>query len=176
MVGFADPACAGVEASSRWIPDVTFVSFPHLGHSRQLSEPGGAGAVHSTVLDWLRTREDVMKVLILGGTIFLGCHLTEAAIAAGHDVTLFNRGRHNADLYPDIEKLRGDRDGGLDALKGRTWDAAVDTCGYVPRLVWDSASRLADAVDHYTFISTLSGFGAQIARRDLMPVEPPVML
>jgi 2'-hydroxyisoflavone reductase len=97
-----------------------------------------------------------MKVLILGGTVFLGRHLTEAAIAAGHDVTLFNRGQHNADLYPDLEKLRGDRDGGLDVLKGRTWDAVVDTCGYVPRLVRDSASLLADAVDHYTFISTLS--------------------
>jgi 2'-hydroxyisoflavone reductase len=100
-----------------------------------------------------------MKVLILGGTIFLGRHLTEAALAAGHDVTLFNRGQHNAALYPDLEKLRGDRDGGLDVLKGRTWDAVVDTCGYVPRLVRDSASRLANAVDHYTFISTLSVYG-----------------
>jgi 2'-hydroxyisoflavone reductase len=97
-----------------------------------------------------------MKLLILGGTVFLGRHLTEAALAAGHDVTLFNRGRHHPDLYPDLEKLRGDRDGGLDAFKGRTWDAVIDTCGYVPRLVRDSASRLADAVDHYTFISTLS--------------------
>ena len=97
-----------------------------------------------------------MKLLILGGTVFLGRHLTEAALAAGHDVTLFNRGQHNADLYPDLEKLRGDRDGGLDVLKGRTWDAVVDTCGYVPRLVRDSASHLADSVDHYTFISTLS--------------------
>jgi 2'-hydroxyisoflavone reductase len=96
-----------------------------------------------------------MQVLILGGTVFLGRHLTEAALASGHDVTRFNRGQHNADLYPDHEKLRGDRDGGLDVLKGRTWDAVVDTCGYVPRLVRDSASRLADAVDHHTFISTL---------------------
>jgi 2'-hydroxyisoflavone reductase len=97
-----------------------------------------------------------MKLLILGGTVFLGRHLTEAALAAGHDVTLFNRGQHNANLYPDLEKLRGDRDGGLDVLKGRTWDAVVDTCGYIPRLVRDSASLLSDAVDHYTFISTLS--------------------
>lgn len=97
-----------------------------------------------------------MKFLILGGTIFLGRHIIEAAIASGHDITLFNRGQHNTALYPDLEKLRGDRDGGLDALKGRTWDAVVDTCGYVPRLVRDSAFLLADAVDHYTFISTLS--------------------
>jgi 2'-hydroxyisoflavone reductase len=97
-----------------------------------------------------------MKFLILGGTIFLGRHMIEAAIAHGHAVTLFNRGQHNADLYPDLEKLRGDRDGGLDALKGRRWDAVIDTCGYVPRLVRDAACLLADAVDHYTFISSLS--------------------
>jgi 2'-hydroxyisoflavone reductase len=97
-----------------------------------------------------------MKLLILGGTVFLGRHLIEAALASGHEVTLFNRGQHNADLYPDLEKLRGDRDGGLGALKGRTWDAVVDTCGYVPRLVRDAASLLADVVEHYTFISTLS--------------------
>ena len=97
-----------------------------------------------------------MKFLILGGTVFLGRHIIEAAIASGHDITLFNRGQHTTNLYPDLEKLRGDRDGGLDALKGRTWDAVVDTCGYVPRLVRDSTFLLADAVDHYTFISPLS--------------------
>jgi 2'-hydroxyisoflavone reductase len=97
-----------------------------------------------------------MKFLILGGTIFLGRHIIEAAIESGHDITLFNRGQHNTALYPDLEKLRGDRDGELDALKGRTWDTVVDTCGYVPRLVRDSAFLLADAVDHYTFVSTLS--------------------
>ena len=102
-----------------------------------------------------------MNVLILGGTIFLGRHLVDAALTLGHQVTLFNRGQHNPHLYPNaqypyIEQLRGDRDGGLDALKGRTWDAVVDTCGYVPRLVGASADLLADAVDHYTFISTLS--------------------
>ena len=97
-----------------------------------------------------------MQLLILGGTVFLGRHIIEAALAPGHEITLFNRGQHHAELYPDLEKLRGDRDGGLNALKGRTWDAVVDTCGYVPRLVRDAVRLLADAVDHYTFISTLS--------------------
>jgi 2'-hydroxyisoflavone reductase len=69
---------------------------------------------------------------------------------------LFNRGQSNPDLYPEIEQLKGDRDGGLDALKGRHWDAVIDTCGYVPRLVKDSAELLADAVDQYTFISSIS--------------------
>ncbi len=97
-----------------------------------------------------------MKLLILGGTIFLGRHLVEAAQARGHEVTLFNRGRHNADLFPDVEKLRGDRDGDLGALAGRRWDAVIDPSGYVPRIVRQSAQLLADAVEHYTFVSSLS--------------------
>lgn len=97
-----------------------------------------------------------MKLLILGGTVFLGRHLVQSAQARGHEVTLFNRGQHNADLFPDIEKLRGDRDGGLAALRDRRWDAAIDTCGYVPRVVCASAETLAGAVNHYTFISTIS--------------------
>lgn len=97
-----------------------------------------------------------MKLLILGGTRFVGRALVEAAQAKGHEITLFNRGQSNPDLYPEVEQLIGDRDGGLDALKGRRWDAVIDTCGYVPRLVKDSAELLADAVDQYTFISSIS--------------------
>ncbi len=97
-----------------------------------------------------------MKLLVLGGTVFVGRHLVEAALARGHEVTLFNRGQHNAELFPECEKLRGDRDGDLSALEGRRWDAAIDPSGYVPRLVRDAATLLADAVEHYTFISTIS--------------------
>ena len=97
-----------------------------------------------------------MKLLILGGTVFLGRHLVEAALARGHAVTLFNRGQHNPELYPEVEKLRGDRNGDLEALRGRHWDAVIDTSGYVPRVVQASAELLADAVDHYTFISSIS--------------------
>ncbi|HXG24097.1 MAG TPA: SDR family oxidoreductase [Chthonomonadales bacterium] len=97
-----------------------------------------------------------MKLLVLGGTIFLGRHLVDAALARGHEVTLFNRGRSNPELFPDVEKLHGDRDGGLDALRGRAWDAVIDTCGYVPRIVRASAELLADSVGHYTFISSIS--------------------
>jgi len=97
-----------------------------------------------------------MKLLILGGTRFVGRHLVEEALAQGHQVTLFNRGRNNPELFPEVEKLRGDRDGNLTALEGRKWDAVIDTCGYVPRLVRDSALLLADSVAHYTFISTIS--------------------
>jgi 2'-hydroxyisoflavone reductase len=97
-----------------------------------------------------------LKLLLLGGTVFLGCHLVEAAQARGHEITLFNRGQHNAALFPDVEKLHGDRAGDLSALQGRRWDAVIDTCGFVPRVVRASAELLADAVDHYTFISTIS--------------------
>lgn len=97
-----------------------------------------------------------MKLLILGGTLFLGRHLTEAAQARGHEVTLFNRGRTNAALFPDIETVHGDREQGLEPLHGRQWDAVIDTCGYVPRIVGDAARSLADAAGHYTFISSAS--------------------
>ena len=97
-----------------------------------------------------------MKLLILGGTKFLGRHLVEAALASGHEVTLFNRGRNNPELFPEVEKLRGDRDGGLDALRGRRWDAVVDTSGYLPRVVRASAELLADSIGMYVFISSMS--------------------
>ncbi|MBZ0286837.1 MAG: SDR family oxidoreductase [Anaerolineae bacterium] len=98
-----------------------------------------------------------MKILILGGTHFLGRHLTESALKAGHEVTLFNRGKTNPGLFKNVEYLKGDRDASdLSALKGRQWDAVVDTCGYVPRVVRESAELLADNVAHYTFISTIS--------------------
>ena len=97
-----------------------------------------------------------MNLLVLGGTVFLGRHIVEAALARGHTVTLFNRGQHNAGLFPGAEKLRGDRDGGLDALRGRRWDAVIDPSGYLPRLVRASAGLLAGAVDRYCFISSIS--------------------
>ncbi len=100
--------------------------------------------------------ERKLKLLILGGTAFLGPHTIAAARARGHDVTLFNRGKTNPELFPDLEKLRGDRDGDLGALVGRTWDAVIDTSGYVPRHVRLSAELLAPSVAHYLFISTIS--------------------
>lgn len=100
------------------------------------------------------------KMLILGGTRFLGPHLVDAALEAGWEVTLFNRGRSNPEAYPDLEKLVGDRDtntdAGLSALESGTWDAVIDTSGYVPRHVKDSAELLADRVKQYVFISTVS--------------------
>lgn len=95
-----------------------------------------------------------MKILILGGTRFLGKTIVESALARGHQVTLFNRGSR-PELFPQLEQLTGDRDGNLDALKGRQWDAVIDTSGYVPRIVRQSVEQLKDCVQHYTFISTI---------------------
>jgi 2'-hydroxyisoflavone reductase len=103
-----------------------------------------------------------MKILILGGTGFLGPKIVEAARARGHVLTLFNRGKTNPGLFPDIEKLHGDRDGDLKSLEGRSWDAVVDTSGYVPRIVTMSASLLAPSVKQYVFISTISVFAQGI--------------
>ncbi len=97
-----------------------------------------------------------MRVLLLGGPKFLGRAVIDAALARGDEVTLFNRGQTNPDEYPDVERLLGDRDGGLAPLAGRSWDAVVDTSGYVPRLVRDSAELLRDAVGRYVFVSSKS--------------------
>jgi 2'-hydroxyisoflavone reductase len=97
-----------------------------------------------------------MKILVIGGTRFVGRTLVENAAEQGHDLTLFNRGKSNPDLFPDVERITGDRDNDLELLKGRKWDIVVDTCGYVPRVVRKSAEMLKDAVDRYVFISTLN--------------------
>ncbi|MES1244812.1 MAG: NAD-dependent epimerase/dehydratase family protein [Acidobacteriota bacterium] len=95
-----------------------------------------------------------MKLLLLGGTRFLGRHLAGEALASGHEVTLFHRGRTEVGLFPDAEEILGDRDGGLGLLRGRSWDAVVDTSGFVPRVVRQSVEALDAGL--YAFISTIS--------------------
>lgn len=102
------------------------------------------------------------RLLVLGGTGFIGPHIVEAALAKGWEVTLFNRGKTRPELFPDVEKLQGDRDGKLDALKGRDWDAVIDNSGYVPRIVKDSATLLADHVGQYVFVSSISAYDESI--------------
>jgi 2'-hydroxyisoflavone reductase len=97
-----------------------------------------------------------MKLLVLGGTRFVGRHLIEQARAGGHQVTLFHRGKDGCTVFPEAEHIHGDRDGELDLLAGRTWDAVIDTCGYVPRLVRASAEALRGAAGIYVFVSTIS--------------------
>ena len=102
-----------------------------------------------------KPEEGGLKVLILGGTTFLGPHLTNELLSHGHQVTHFNRGNEHGFSFPRVEILQGDRGGNLKAIKGRKWDAVIDTCGYFPRIVEASSKVLAGATNHYTFISTI---------------------
>lgn len=104
-----------------------------------------------------------MRILILGGTRFVGRAFVDAARARGHDLTLFNRGRTSPELHAGVERIVGDRDGGLSALAGRTWDAVFDSSGYVPRIVGASARALAGVAGRYLFISTISVYAEPIA-------------
>jgi 2'-hydroxyisoflavone reductase len=97
-----------------------------------------------------------MKLLVIGGTAFVGRHVVHAARAAGMEVTLFNRGTTSPALFTDLERIHGDRATDLDLLADRRWDAVVDTCGYLPRVVGASARALRVATHTYAFISTVS--------------------
>jgi 2'-hydroxyisoflavone reductase len=101
-----------------------------------------------------------MRLLVLGGTLFLGRHLVVAARDRGHEVTLFNRGRTAPGLFADVEEIHGDRESALGALGDRRWDAVIDTSGYVPRVVATAARTLADRAGHYTFVSSISAYGS----------------
>jgi 2'-hydroxyisoflavone reductase len=107
-----------------------------------------------------------MKLLIIGGTRFVGRHLVEAALARGHTITLFNRGQSNPDLFPQVEQLHGDRTTDLAVLQDRSWDAVIDTCGYVPRIVSLSAQALVGHTDRYVFISTVSVYTDSVYAED----------
>ena len=98
-----------------------------------------------------------MKILIIGGTKFLGRHLVDAALKNDHEVTLFNRGRKYSDeKIETVEQIHGDRNADLEKLGDRNWDAVIDTCGYLPQTVKAAAEFLADKVKQYVFISSAS--------------------
>jgi 2'-hydroxyisoflavone reductase len=97
-----------------------------------------------------------LKILVLGGTRFLGPAVVNRARNRGHQVTLFNRGKSNADLYLDILQLRGDRFGDLASLEKGEWDVVIDHSGYIPHTVRDSARLLAPRAKQYIFISSIS--------------------
>jgi len=95
-----------------------------------------------------------LRILILGGTNFIGPHQVRAAVARGHEVTLFNRGQTNPDLFPELETLIGDRDGDLAALAGREWDVVIDNSANIPRWVRLSTEALQGSVGKYVYISS----------------------
>jgi len=124
-----------------------------------------------------------LRILILGGTGFIGPHQVEYALSRGHEVTLFNRGRTNAQLFPEVEKLVGDRESDLTALEGRSWDAVVDNSATnAPHWVEASANLLKDTCERYIFVSTRSVYAdtsrvpmtsdAPVWTHELAGVEP----
>ena len=107
-----------------------------------------------------------VKILVLGGTQFVGRAFVEAALAAGDELTLFHRGRTNPGLFPEVEHVLGDRDGGLGGARRPQWDACIDVSGYVPRLVGDCRDCLRDRVDRYVYVSTISVYAGLAAPQD----------
>ena len=115
-----------------------------------------------------------LSILILGGTGFIGPHVVRHALARGHEITLFNRGRTNTHLFPEVEKLVGDRNDDLTALEGRRWDAVLDNSGYDPHQLGLSVGLLRDAADQYLFTSTravYTDFTAEVMNEDA-PLGP----
>ena len=134
------------------------------------------GAVQTCpyIVEGMERGSGVMKLLIIGGTIFVGRALVDAALERGHEVTLFNRGRSSPGAFPAVETIIGDRDTDLDRLRGRRWDAVIDTCGYRPRQVALSTAALRQSVERYCFISTISVYPVAGApnRDETAPVMP----
>lgn len=100
-----------------------------------------------------------MHLLILGGTVFLGRHVIAAALSRGHTVTMLNRGRHGRDLFPEVERLVGDRDADMSALRGREFDAVIDCSGFTPAQIERSLAALDTGAPHVVFVSSISAYG-----------------
>ncbi len=151
----------------------------------------GAGVLAGPALAMRGQPMKKLRILMLGGTGFLGPHTVRFALERGHAVTLFNRGRTNSDMFADLEKLRGNRDPelradaedesspkGLEELAGREFDAVIDTSAYVPRHIRASAELLRPNIGHYHMVSTLSAYSSHDtpgADEDaaLAPMEDP---
>ena len=116
-----------------------------------------------------------MRILVLGGTAFLGRHFVEATLSRGHALTLFNRGITAPGLFSGAEQIHGNRDGGLAALSGRTFDAVVDTSGYLPRVVRQSTDAFSGATGQYLFVSSISIY-ADVSRIGITEEEATLAL
>jgi 2'-hydroxyisoflavone reductase len=103
-----------------------------------------------------------MRILIIGGTAFVGRHIAQAAADRGHDLTLFHRGKTGPDLFPQAAHLSGDRDEDLSALATGSWDATIDVCAYFPRQVHSLAAALRGRGGRYVFISSVSAYSPSV--------------
>jgi 2'-hydroxyisoflavone reductase len=115
-----------------------------------------------------------MKILILGGTGFLGRHIVDAAIQRSHTLTLFNRGQSAAGLFPGIETIIGDREHSHEALSNRTWDAVIDTNARMPKVARIAARLLKSATSHYTFISSITAYADSQPTTELQTDSNPL--
>jgi 2'-hydroxyisoflavone reductase len=117
-----------------------------------------------------------MKLLIIGGGKFVGRATAEAALARGHAVTLFNRGKTTLEVVPGVEWIRGDRDGSLGELDGRAWDAVVDACAYFPRQVEALLKALKGRIGHYLLVSSVSVYAnlGEPYRDEESPLQPSI--
>ena len=131
-----------------------------------LVAPGGGAVPEARAAGRVPRAARPLRLLILGGTRFLGLHMAGHAMARGHAVTFFNRGRTKAERLPEVERIVGDRNGELAALGGRDWDAVIDNSGYVPRQVRSAATVLAPRVPRYVFVSSLSVYPDFAVPRD----------
>jgi 2'-hydroxyisoflavone reductase len=113
-----------------------------------------------------------MRILVIGGSSFVGRAVVQSALDRGHDVTLFNRGKTDPGAFPGAEHLTGDRNSDLSALAEGTWDATVDVCAYVPAQVRSLLAALGDRGGHYTFVSTISVYGQDVAEHGFDESSP----
>jgi 2'-hydroxyisoflavone reductase len=127
---------------------------------REVLQIGACVAASAAIPAALATASKTKTILILGGTGFIGPHLTQEALRRGWKVTHFNRGKRSADGVADVETLLGDRKGQLDTLRGRKWDVVIDDTGYIPKFVKMSADLLAPNVGYCLFISSISAYAS----------------
>jgi 2'-hydroxyisoflavone reductase len=135
--------------------------------------PGGSALALGRPARIPRLGGSKLRILVLGGTSFIGPYQVQYAMDRGHEVTLFNRGRTNTHLFPTLEKLVGDRENDLKALEGRTWDVVIDNAERNPDWVERSAKLLAGKVGQYIFISSRSAYFD--TSRVPMTADAPVM-
>ncbi|HEU4780833.1 MAG TPA: NAD-dependent epimerase/dehydratase family protein, partial [Steroidobacteraceae bacterium] len=138
---------------------------------RTMLSLAAAGAATLALPSWAAKKSKPLKILILGGTRFIGLHMTALALARGHTLTFFNRGKTRTDRFPEVERIKGDRNGEIDGLKDREWDVVIDNSGYVPRHARLSAELLAPRVKQYVFVSSISVYpDFSVPREESSPV------
>lgn len=137
------------------------------------ARPGMAAAPSRAPAASPPVRGQAMRILVLGGTSFIGPHQIQYGMDRGHEISIFNRGRTNTHLFPEVEKLVGDRAiSDYDSLRGKTWDVVIDNSAINPTWVRDAAQMLKDQAERYIFVSTRSVYSD--VSRIPMSIEAPV--